>query len=158
MDHKHFQKRKETTANTKLRGPLSEPGKHFPENWLKGGPISKQELLILILSGLVLLIMILVGIIAITSDLLDGMDADQGVIRNGMEQRLAWYGETSNLTDDQQTGTGPISDDGHDQFLGLRQQDTQNKGIYMDICGQVQRGVNVYRCPLPAQRNQTAND
>jgi hypothetical protein len=124
---------KEATMETSPLGALMESDERFLEKWRKGGPIGKQELFILILSGLVLLIGILVGIMVITSDLLDGMDADQAAIRNGMEQRLAWFGVTPNLTDDQQTRIRPISEDGHNQIFCLRQQDTQNEDSFREL-------------------------
>jgi hypothetical protein len=80
---------KETMMETSPLGPLTEPDERFLEKWHQVEPLGKQELLILVLSGLVLLIGILVGIMVVTSDLLDGMDADQAAIRNGMGQRLS---------------------------------------------------------------------
>ena len=106
---------------TKPRGPLLAPDKHFLDQWQIGGPIGKEELFILILSGLVLLVAILVGILAITSDLLS---ADQPSIRKGIEQRLVWFGETPNLIDDQQTGIRSIVADGDNQIFDLRHPDT----------------------------------
>jgi len=113
----------------------------------------KQERFILILSGLDFLIGFLVGIMAITSDLLGGMDADQAAIRNGMEQGFTWFGATPNLTNDQQTGIRPIFEDRHNQIFGLRQRDTQNEAPYMEFYNQAQRGVSVCRCFLLAERN-----
>ena len=121
---------------TKPLGPLSGPDERLLDKWRTGGPIGRQELFILILSGLILLIAILMGIIAITSDLLNGMDADQIKIRNGIEQRLVWFGVTPNLTDDQQTGIRPTSEDGHNQTVGPRQQDPRNDALSMGLHSQ----------------------
>jgi hypothetical protein len=110
---------KETMMETLPLGPLMEPDERLLEKWRQGEPIGKQELLILVLSGLVLLIGILVGIMVITSDLLEGIDADQAAIRNGMEQRLGWFGETPNLTDSQHTRISTFFEDGHNQVFAF---------------------------------------
>ena len=127
--------------DSKPLGPLSEPGNRLPENWRMGGPIGKQESFILILSWLVLLIGILMGIMAITSDLLDGMDADSAAIRRGTDPRPAWFGERPNLTDEQHAGIKPISEDEHSQIFGLRQHDTEDEVPFMELYCQVRRGV-----------------
>jgi hypothetical protein len=56
--------------NPKSLRALSGPEKTALEGWRKGGPIDKQGISILILSGLVLLIGILLGLKTIAADLL----------------------------------------------------------------------------------------
>ena len=79
-----------TQEGTPPRMPLLEPDTRFPMKWRKGRHLDKQDVFILILSGLVLLIGILVGIAAITEDLLDGMDEDQSETRMGRDK--SWLG------------------------------------------------------------------
>jgi len=107
--------------DTKPLGPFSEPDKYCLEKWRKGAPLDKRDIFILILSGLVLLIGILVGMMAITSDLFAGMEKEPAPIRNGTAQRLAWFGDTPNLTDDQRAQIRPILEDEHSRVFGPRQ-------------------------------------
>jgi Spy/CpxP family protein refolding chaperone len=117
MDRSQLQ----TQEGTPPRMPLLEPDTRFLVKWHKGRHLDKQDVFILILSGLVLLIGILVGIAAITEDLFDGMDEDQSETRNGTGQKLAWFSETLMLTDDQRAQIRSIFKDEHSRMVGLRQ-------------------------------------
>ena len=102
---------KEITVEMKPLGPPLDPYKQILKKWRMGGPLDKQGILILILSGLVLLIGILLGIMVITSDLFAGLEESPAAIRNGTGQRLVVFSGALNRTSAQQVKTKLILKD-----------------------------------------------
>ena len=102
-------------------GQLSELDTRALVTPREGRRLDKQDVVILILSGIVLLIGILVGIMTITSDLLNGLDADQASTKNGRAQTSAWLAAPPYPNLDQQPGGRPTSADLRNRMPSLRQ-------------------------------------